>query len=171
MKITSLYNGFLRSGLILALLIGETTFFATMPKAQAQTQPGQPGSEPPQMQQPIGGDPSDESDQPDEPIEGTTELSAVVREDGTFVQGRGVGIRSSAPLGVGYYEVIFRRNVSNCVYVATIGVPGNDSVPPPGEISVASRFGKPRGVFVSTYNSAGVLTNKGFHLVVVCPGS
>ncbi|MGE5764303.1 MAG: hypothetical protein ACM3ZF_10630 [Mycobacterium leprae] len=74
---------------------------------------------------------------------------------------------SSLRLGVGFYQVIFNRNVSNCAYVATIGDQANGQQPP-GEITVATRAGNNNGVFVSTHNSAGGAADLDFHLVVIC---
>jgi hypothetical protein len=92
---------------------------------------------------------------------------AVVASNGVTVRGRKVV--SSALLGTGFYQVVFNRDVRNCAYVATIGDPANGSETP-GEITVATRVGNNNGVFVSTHNSAGVLQNHGFHLIVLCPG-
>src|SRR2546422_11217110 len=50
----------------------------------------------------------------------TVTLTAVVKVDGSLARGRGAV--SSSQLGVdGQYEVVFNRDVSNCVYVATGG--------------------------------------------------
>ncbi|MGH8886180.1 MAG: hypothetical protein ACRDYX_13570 [Egibacteraceae bacterium] len=93
-------------------------------------------------------------------------LFAVVNAAGSL--DRGEGARGSRRVAPGQYEVIFRRDVTDCAYVATIGVP-DDAAPPAGEISVGSQPGDRRGVQVRTRNSAGNPANRGFHLVVVCP--
>jgi hypothetical protein len=95
------------------------------------------------------------------------ELWAVVDPGGLLVRGNGVA--SSASVGSGTYEVIFKRNVTKCAYVATLGEPPLGT--PPGEIAAAGRGGKPKGVFVATYNSAGTVTPRGFTLVVHCGGA
>jgi hypothetical protein len=94
-------------------------------------------------------------------------LFAVVNPNGTLA--RAFGAVSSQQLGVGTYSVIFKRNIRNCAYEATIGTSGNVGVFPVGQISVSGLFGNPnKGVFVQTANSAGTLSNFGFHLAVHC---
>src|SRR4051812_28059558 len=48
-----------------------------------------------------------------------SDRTAVVNSDGTL--DRGKGVVSSLKLATGQYEVIFTRNVRQCVYNATIG--------------------------------------------------
>jgi hypothetical protein len=90
---------------------------------------------------------------------------AVVSNVGATVRGRGV--TSSAQTGPGQYQVVFDRDVRNCVYVATLGDesaagPGN------GQISVTSAAANVNGVRVVTRNSEGVNDNRSFHLIVSC---
>lgn len=92
------------------------------------------------------------------------DLWAVVDGGGLLIRGNGVA--STASVGGGTYEVIFKRKVTGCAYVATLG--DQPIGTPPGEISVAGRGGKPKGVFVATFNSAGSLTARGFTVVVHC---
>ena len=99
-------------------------------------------------------------------------LWAVVNSDGTLARGKGA--LSATQFSTGTYGVRFDRNVTKCVYTATIGRSA-DGVEPPGEITVALLAvpsGQPtNGVFVTTHNSAGALEGRGFHLVLNCPGS
>ncbi len=90
---------------------------------------------------------------------------AVVSNVGATVRGRGVA--SSAQTGPGQYQVVFDRDVRNCVYAATLGDesaagPGN------GQISVTSAAANVNGVRVVTRNSDGANENRSFHLVVSC---
>jgi hypothetical protein len=90
---------------------------------------------------------------------------AVVSNVGATVRGRGVA--SSAQTGPGQYQVVFDRDVRNCVYVATLGDesaagPGN------GQISVTSAAANVNGVRVVTRNSVGANENRSFHLIVSC---
>ena len=71
---------------------------------------------------------------------------AVVNRDGTLARGKGV--RRTASLDGGDYEVIFRRNVTRCAFVATIGRTEFVGVEEPGFITVAGRFLTTNGVFV-----------------------
>jgi hypothetical protein len=96
--------------------------------------------------------------------EGVTRY-AVVSNVGAAVRSRGA--TSSAQTGPGQYQVIFDRDVRNCVYTATLGDesaagPGN------GQISVTSLASNVNGVRVVTRDSAGMGENRSFHLVVSC---
>ncbi len=70
--------------------------------------------------------------------------------------------------GVYYYKVLFPTDVTNCTYVAGMGTTGAGSAPA-GFATTAHLGSDPKGVFVATYNAAGVLTAESFHLIVVCP--
>jgi hypothetical protein len=90
---------------------------------------------------------------------------AVISNVGATVRSRGTS--SSSQTGPGQYQVIFDRDVRNCVYAATLGDesaagPGN------GQISVTSLASNVNGVRVVTRNSAGEVENRSFHLIVSC---
>jgi hypothetical protein len=90
---------------------------------------------------------------------------AVISNVGAAVRNRGV--TSSAQTGEGQYQVVFDRDVRNCVYAATLGDEsaagaGN------GQISVTSAAANVNGVRVVTRNSAGNNENRSFHLIVSC---
>jgi hypothetical protein len=90
---------------------------------------------------------------------------AVISNVGGTVRGRGV--TSSALAGDGQYQVVFDRDVRNCVYNATLGDEsaagaGN------GQISVTSAAANVNGVRVVTRNSNGANENRSFHLIVSC---
>ncbi len=93
---------------------------------------------------------------------------AVVETDGTFVRGRNVA--RVARLAEGQYEVVFTSDVSDGVYVASIGRPGL-ATEPAGEIGVALRCcltGREtnKGVWVDTHDSGGAYADRAFHLIV-----
>lgn len=101
------------------------------------------------------------------PVVVTRSTSAIVFADGTLAAGL-AGTKSDKLPGIaGTYEVIFPRNVSKCVYTATLGDP-NPTTAFPGFITVDPRGTTPDGVFVKTYNTAGVSTDLAFHLHVLC---
>ena len=90
---------------------------------------------------------------------------AVISDVGGTVRGRGVA--SSARSGDGQYQVVFDRDVRNCVYAATLGDEsaagaGN------GQISVTSAAANVNAVRVVTRNSNGANENRSFHLIVSC---
>jgi hypothetical protein len=95
-------------------------------------------------------------------------MFAVVNSTGTLA--RGFGAASAAVDGSpGQYQVLFKRGVSKCAFVATLGSSGSNGRPPIGEIGVVGLNGRKAGVYVETYDSTGTLTAAGFHLVVTCP--
>lgn len=73
-------------------------------------------------------------------------------------------------LATGVYEVIFNDNVRDCVYLATIGLPGFSGQSPPGEITVVGRVTTVNGVFVTTHDAVGNPSDRNFHLLVTCYG-
>src|SRR5215211_3564650 len=104
-------------------------------------------------------------------------LGAVVRRDGTLARGKGALSATQFGVDSGTYGVRFDRDVTSCVYTATIGLSAVQDSPtgtsPPGEITVAplsEASGAPNGVFVSTHNSTGTTESRAFHLALNCPG-
>jgi hypothetical protein len=97
-----------------------------------------------------------------------TTLYAVVDASGTLA--RGHKAVSATRLGTGTYEVVFRKDVRRCAYVATIGLSGSAGASLPGEITVVGRSGNDRGVFLTTHSSGGASADLGFHLAVHCAG-
>jgi hypothetical protein len=93
-------------------------------------------------------------------------LWAVVRDDGTLVRDHGATHVTTA--GTGNYRVFFNRNVRQCAYVATIGLPGASGTESPGEITVVGAAVDVKAVFVTTDDSAGASAERGFHLMVNC---
>lgn len=96
-------------------------------------------------------------------------LWAVVRVDGSLA--RGGGAVSSAQFGaLGYYQVVFNRDVTGCAYVVTAGeataLGPDDAI----TFSVAPREGVANGVAILEYDTilAQDSYSSGFHLVVVC---
>ena len=89
----------------------------------------------------------------------------VVSQVGGTVRHRGV--TSSARLETGRYQVIFDRDVRNCVYAATLG-DESAAGPGQGQIAVTSEPNNVNGVRVVTRDSGGALADRSFHLVVSC---
>lgn len=97
------------------------------------------------------------------------EFWAVVERDGTLVRGRNV-IRS-AKVGTGQYEVVFTEDMTQGVYVATIGRPGI-ATEPAGEIGVALRCclsgsETDHGVWIDTHDSSGAYSDRAFHVIAL----
>lgn len=91
---------------------------------------------------------------------------AVVNSTGTLA--RGFNATAATRVAAGNYIVTFSHNVSGCAFTATLGIAGNVGVSPPGEITVATANVNANAVFVTTHNSAGVNTDRGFHIHVTC---
>jgi hypothetical protein len=89
----------------------------------------------------------------------------VISNIGTLVRGR--GITSASKTGDGQYQVIFDADVRNCTYFATLG-DESASGPGTGQIAVTSAASNVNGVRVVTRDSAGVLADRSFHLIVSC---
>jgi hypothetical protein len=97
----------------------------------------------------------------------STSFTAVVAADGTLVRGDGA-TGASQPEGTGSYEVDFVNDVSQCVFVATVGATGNEGTEPASFITVVRRNGVPNGVYVTTGDGAGNAADFPFHLDVGC---
>lgn len=101
-----------------------------------------------------------------------TRLHALIKgSDGSLVRGNGVTAQfKTASPSAGGYEVLFDRNVTNCVYVATLASEnaGRGGDGPAGEIGVRPLSTNATGVAVSTFNSSGTLANSSFSLAVFC---
>jgi hypothetical protein len=103
-------------------------------------------------------------------------LSAVV--NGTGPTGANLLSRGSGAISASYatpdgsnsqYEVFFDRDVTNCVYTATLGGLTTETQLP-AYITTARRSQKPNAVFVRISDFAALSTPafRKFHLVVVC---
>jgi|SRR5690349_20584268 hypothetical protein len=101
---------------------------------------------------------------------GSALLWAAINADGTVARSDGANTNSTATKKflTGSYQVSFFRNVTGCVYVATIGNAGIGN-PLHGSIVVAARFQVPNAVFVETRTTpTGALADRPFHLFVNC---
>jgi hypothetical protein len=98
---------------------------------------------------------------------GPRECFAVVGADGAVK--RQLHVEGAQRLGVGTYEVIFKRDVRRGVYVATLGGADFHGLPPVGQVGVMGRANNPRGVLVTVGDASGNPLDAGFHLLVVCP--
>jgi TolA-binding protein len=68
--------------------------------------------------------------------------------------------------GSGLYEVIFKGDVSNCSYNATLDDSGTTAAP--GFVTVSNDSGNADDVEVYTYDSTGIATDTGFDLYLSC---
>jgi hypothetical protein len=92
---------------------------------------------------------------------------AVVNADGSLA--RGASVVSTAQLSTGNYEVIFNKNVENCVFNAQVGrTDSTGTIGARAYVSTARRNGNPLGVFLQTVNAGGTPTPYPFHLQLQC---
>jgi hypothetical protein len=91
---------------------------------------------------------------------------AVVNSDASLARSGCPGAVSSGEGG--NYDVQFTRNVSACAFQATIGSSADDESVPAAFVTVAGEEGDADGVFVKTFNTAGIETPEGFHLLATC---
>ncbi len=90
---------------------------------------------------------------------------AVVEANGNLARGT-QGI-SSSQVGTGLYQVNFPENISQCAWVTSIG--GSAGVPvPPGETHSSLAPGSTTSLLQQISNSAGVLADRPFHVIVTC---
>jgi hypothetical protein len=102
---------------------------------------------------------------PPGPAGAASRLWAVVNGTGSIA--RGAGTTSAGRLGAGVYEVVFGQNVSNCVFVASVGDSG-EGTGLSGAAMTSRRAGNANAVRVETKNLAGAAADRAFHVVVVC---
>jgi Collagen triple helix repeat (20 copies) len=81
---------------------------------------------------------------------------------------RGAHATSVESVGTGNFRVFFDRNISNCAYVATIGLPGGVDTEEPGFITTVTALMSASAVFVTTDDTTGASANRSFHLQVIC---
>jgi hypothetical protein len=93
-------------------------------------------------------------------------LWAVINANGTTARASGVKSSQKEANSTGEYDVIFKRNVSGCAYVASFADPRQT-----GEVSASSLTSTPNGVYVQTVTNTGtneVPSDRPFHLAVFC---
>lgn len=88
-------------------------------------------------------------------------MAAVVASDGNLIDSNRAS--DANRLAQGQYEVIFDRDISDCVYTASAA-----NVSSGTEVVVDPRAGTPNAVFVKTANSAGTAIDAKFFVEVVC---
>lgn len=96
---------------------------------------------------------------------GATATFAVVGRGGVIARSRHA--LSARRTSNGEYSVHFDRDVSDCVFLATVGATRATPVLDPGTISVA-RGKKPHNVLVTTIGSSGSLASSPFHVALNC---
>ena len=100
-------------------------------------------------------------------ILGSATLYAVVNSDGTIARGDG-NAASPGKLATGTYDLRFFRNITMCGYIATVGLSGTTGASTPGMVTVVGRAGTVNGLFIQTFDAAGTVSDRGFHVFVNC---
>ena len=101
-------------------------------------------------------------------------MFAVVNADGTLARGFSIGggLRSgvAGEASPGSYEVIFGSNdLTSCSFYGVQGSSTFLGTVSPGFVTVVGRFSTNSGVFVQTFDTAGNVEARSFHLMVTCP--
>lgn len=91
---------------------------------------------------------------------------AVVNANATLLRGKGVA--STAHLGTGVYDIRFTRNLSSCAWTGTVGFGTFGGSTGAAQITITGRSGTNNGLFVTTFNAAGVATDEPFTAIVIC---
>jgi hypothetical protein len=90
---------------------------------------------------------------------------ALVAGDGQLIRGRGVV--SATRVSVGSYTIVFERDVSACVFLATIG--GRGGMPPEPRFITTDLGGSVKAVVVQVWNRDGQSpVDMTFHLFAKC---
>jgi hypothetical protein len=101
----------------------------------------------------------------------TDQRLVLINGDGTISRSIGGVVSSQNFNNIGFtgrYEVIFNRDVTQCMYLGNVGTPGTGS-PGSGTVSFTTRFGNPNGIFVERRDVAGNFVNEPFFVGVFCP--
>ena len=80
---------------------------------------------------------------------------------------RGSNVTSTTRTGVGTYRVVFNRDVSNCMYLGTVGSTGT-AAETQGDVTTAGITGDPTAVAVTIFSRNGTAQDHSFHLAVFC---
>ena len=91
---------------------------------------------------------------------------AVVNANATLLRGKGV--TSTAHLGTGVYDIRFSRNLSSCAWTGTVGFGTFGGSTGAAQITITGRAGTNNGLFVTTFDGAGVATDEPFSAIVIC---
>jgi hypothetical protein len=96
--------------------------------------------------------------------------AAVINSDGTVMRAATLPyhVTASSNIGTGQYDVRFSHSIGGCAWVGTVGFGTFGGNTGAAEITITGRSGTNNGLFVTTANSAGTLTNEPFHVIVVC---
>lgn len=97
-----------------------------------------------------------------EPGAAATKLFAAVDSDGTL--GKNSGAVSATNTGTGFYNVVFDRDISGCVYIATVGTDAFSAIP---AMLSTTRTGTDT-VRVRATDDAGAAFDRPFYLGVFC---
>ena len=92
---------------------------------------------------------------------------AVVNSDGSLARGSS-GV-SATLNSTGAYIVTAPINITGCAYIASTGLSGSTSIQPASYATTVGESLSVYGVYVTTWDSTGALTNEPFHLAIMCP--
>lgn len=96
--------------------------------------------------------------------------AAVINSNGSVLRASTLPyhVTASSNIGTGQYDVRFSHSIGGCAWVGTVGFGTFGGNTGAAEITITGRSGTNNGLFVTTANSSGTLTNEPFHVIVVC---
>lgn len=101
----------------------------------------------------------------------TDQRFALINTDGTISRSIGGVVSSQGFSSIGFtgrYEVVFNRDVTQCMYLGNVGAPGASGADE-GTVSFTSRTFNSNGVFVERRDVAGNFVDGPFFVGVFCP--
>lgn len=96
--------------------------------------------------------------------------AAVINSNGTVLRASTLPyhVTASSNIGTGQYDVRFSHSIGGCAWVGTVGFGTFGGNTGAAQITITGRSGTNNGLFITTADGAGTLTNEPFHVIVVC---
>jgi hypothetical protein len=149
---------------IAGTIIGGTLISSGIDYAQAQTTGGTSTAPSATKLQPVSTTPGLVSNVTS--TEPCTNCFGVIDPDGTII--RQNGVISVTRLSAGTYDIRFDAQIGECAWLATIGLGIFGGVPTSGEVVVTGRTDTNNGLFLRTFNSTSIVTDRPFHVALIC---
>jgi hypothetical protein len=97
-------------------------------------------------------------------VDGTSTTPSIVRSAGTVGDVEDIGGTGTA----GLYGVTFNKDVSGCASLVTVGDQGAGTTPAGYATAEGRLSSQPNAIEIRTFDSTGTLSNRDFHLVIIC---
>ena len=96
--------------------------------------------------------------------------AAVINADATIARASTLPyhVTSVSNLSTGRYDLRFSHSIGGCAWLGTVGFGTFGGDTGAAQITITGRSGTNNGLFITTANGAGTLTNEPFHVILVC---